>query len=86
MGFFPTNKDQIFPFLMTVAYKEGGINHMIAGRAYNDKSLQIIDSLKNEIIITDVEHLYEIYPVIFGIFAFQNNDVEAEGYMMLSAD
>lgn len=80
----PDNPALICPLLMTVAFREGGKNHLIALRSFSDRSVQVIDSLREDIITTTFAELHEHYPVIFGLYAFVQHSGKDGEYMMLT--
>lgn len=71
---FPSENRHALPLLLTVAFCEDGVNHMIGVRAFSDASLYVYDSLKSEVIETNWIELREMYPIIFGVFAFCYNE------------
>lgn len=81
---YPENPKQIAPLLMTVSYSGNGLNHMVGIHAYNDKTISILDSMKDESIVTTFSEINNIYHSVFGIFAFVSNDNSKEGYIMLA--
>ncbi len=79
---YPMEKEHVSPMLMVVSGETDEIRHCVGIHAYPDKSVHILDSLKDEIIATWWSDIHKYYPLVHGIYVFVNND--NSGYMMMS--
>jgi len=57
-----------FPVLIEVRYSEEGKNHMIGGKIFDDGTLYLYDSLKEEMTMTTLSGVNELYHNVYGLF------------------
>lgn len=83
-GLFPQKEESICPFLLSGAQRKEGIYHMVAIHSFYNRTIHIIDSLKEEVIETTFDRLHDYYPIIQGFYALKPNDKKDDGYIMVS--
>lgn len=83
----PRDENQIFPFLLQIMFKEGGKSHLISGRVDHSGNIGLIDSLRDNVIVTDWREIMglKIYPVISAVYGFCDKRT-SDGWLVLNKD
>lgn len=70
----PINEAKGWPVLLEVRYKEGGLSHLVAGIVLPNKQLIVMDSLKDDLLITSLDQINNDYYQVYGLHGFQCQD------------
>lgn len=62
------------PVLLNVRYSEDGLNHLIGGHLTKAKVLHLYDSLKEDIVITTLSEVNDMYHSVYGLYNFEHLD------------
>jgi len=77
---WPTSNIDTIPLLLAVV-SNSGVNHIVGLKVTSDKTVYLYDSLFDNVVVTEFSKLHDIYPKIFALYAFRDNDPTNEGYI-----
>ena len=77
----PEGEVNFLPVCLTVRLKDGGLNHMIAGKIDKEGNFFLYDSMKTHILKTTLRAVNEAYEFVYGLFIFA--DVNTSDYLFI---
>ena len=73
--YVPLGEDvNLLPVLLAVRFSENGLNHMIGGKIDKNGILYIYDSMKENIIQTNLKEVNDLYYEVYGLYLFLDID------------
>lgn len=58
------------PILIAVNYSENSLNHLIGGQIDLEGKLYLFDSLKEDVVITTLQEVNDMYHSVYGVYVF----------------
>lgn len=80
--YFPEGDVFALPLIICCTLSAGGKSHMVAVNVFKDKSVMLLDSLKEEpVMLNALSEINDMYHTVFGVYAFC--DINTGNYAFL---